>query len=212
MKLTKLTHSCVILQEAGQNLVIDPGIWTEDLSAIGPIAGVVITHNHADHFDPKQIQSIVSAHPAVQIFSTPEVAEQSGVPVTVVQDGQTATVGPFTLQFSGEMHAPLHPILPPEPHNIGVLVNGTFYYGGDALIAPQQKNGLVLAAPATAPWLKMSEAIDFIMAVKPRICIPTHNALLSPQGQSIADNWLGAACKKVGAEYQSLQPGQSITF
>lgn len=212
MKLTKYTHSCVVLKEAEHVLVIDPGVWAEDVSSIGPVTGVVVTHGHPDHFDPQHLQNIVKANPGVQVFSTPEVAAAVDMPITVVQGGQAASVGPFNLQFYGEMHAPLHPILPPEPHNIGVLVNDSFYYGGDALVQPESKNIVVLAAPATAPWLKMSEAIDFVMAIKPQICIPTHNALLSAQGQQIADGWLGAACQKIGSRYESLQPGQSIDF
>lgn len=211
MKLTKYTHSCVVLQEANELLIIDPGIWSKDLPQTQNVKAIVITHSHSDHFDAEQVQAILQNNPEAQVFTTVEVA--ASLPdsnTTVVQAGQTIAAGAFTLEFYGDMHAPLHALLPPAPHNIGVLVNDAFYYGGDTLIQPRGKSIVMLAVPASAPWLRMSEAMDFIMALQPKACIPTHNAILSPQGQQIADGWLSAACTQVGANYVVLQPGQSI--
>lgn len=56
MKLTKLVHSCLILEKNGLRILVDPGAYswqneivrTFDLSRI---SAVVVTHNHPDHFN-----------------------------------------------------------------------------------------------------------------------------------------------------------------
>ena len=37
----------------------------------------------------------------------------------------------------------------------------------------------ILALPLGAPWSKVSEVIDYVMAVKPRVAIPVHDAVLA---------------------------------
>jgi hypothetical protein len=52
---------------------------------------------------------------------------------------------------------------------------------GDSLFVPEEKVD-VLAMPTMAPWMKISEAIDYLRAVKPRLSFPIHNALLVEAG------------------------------
>ena len=56
----------------------------------------------------------------------------------------------------------------------------------------------VVAVPAAAPWLKVSEAMDFITAVKPKKAFLMHDIMLSDTGQ---------ACTTAGAELLTLQIG-----
>ena len=37
----------------------------------------------------------------------------------------------------------------------------------------------MLGLPTGAPWLKLSEAVDFLRAVAPRTAVPIHEAVLS---------------------------------
>ena len=39
--------------------------------------------------------------------------------------------------------------------------------------------------PAGAPWLKVSEPIDYLCAVRPRVAVPVHDQVLSAAGKSI---------------------------
>src|SRR5680860_431519 len=50
MRITKFGHACVRIESDGQVLVIDPGSFT-DREAVDGATGVLITHEHADHFD-----------------------------------------------------------------------------------------------------------------------------------------------------------------
>ncbi|HJP95998.1 MAG TPA: MBL fold metallo-hydrolase [Candidatus Saccharimonadales bacterium] len=207
MKLTKYQHACVVLEEQGQRLVIDPGNWTQ-LDEITDVVAIVITHVHADHCSPEHVAQLVATNSGVQIFGTQQVAEAlAGQQVTVAQPGQSMQVGPFTLAFYGGQHAVVRPQMPTD-QNVGVLVNGIFYYPGDSFVAPDIPVQL-LALPVSAPWLKLSEVADFLAAVKPQACFPTHNAILSDTGQSLADTQVGGVCQELGVTYVSLKPGES---
>lgn len=210
MKITKYEHACVVIEEQGKKLVIDPGSWTEDFGGTDNIAAVVITHVHADHFNPANITAIAQANPDVQIFATGEVAQAlTELPIAAVSGGRTSTVVSFKLQFFGEQHAVIHESMP-HNQNVGVLVNDSFYYPGDSFTIPGVPVQ-TLALPASAPWLKAGEMIDFFNEIKPQICFPTHNALLSDKGQALIDNNFGQKlCDQIGATYYSLKPGESI--
>ncbi len=209
MKITKYEHACVVIEEQDKKLVIDPGSWTEDFGGTDNISAVVITHVHMDHFNPANVAAIVKANPNVQLYGTEEVAhELADFQINTVTGGQSVTTGPFSLQFFGGLHAEIHPSMP-RNQNVGVFVNDTFYYPGDSFTAP----GLpvkTLALPVSAPWLKASEMMDFFNEIKPQVCFPTHNAILSEKGQGILDNFGNKLCDASGATYYSLKPGESI--
>lgn len=209
MKLTKYGHACIVLEEQGRRLVIDPGNFTASFGPADNVAAVVVTHVHADHFDPGHLRKIMDASPGVQIFTTKEVAGQFQRPNTAVaRGGDRFEAGPFRLEFNGQHHAVIHPGWP-FPQNIGVRVNDKFYYPGDSLTLPQG-DVETLAVPANAPWLKVSEAMDFIAQIKPRLCIPTHNGLLAEAGLATYNRWLNEMCQREGIELNYLKPGESI--
>ena len=43
----------------------------------------------------------------------------------------------------------------------------------------------VLAIPAVAPWMRVSEAVDYLRAVRPRLAVPIHEAVASEAGVGI---------------------------
>ena len=51
MNISKFTHACVVLEKNNQSLVIDPGGWSQNLQIPENVVGIVVTHEHADHFD-----------------------------------------------------------------------------------------------------------------------------------------------------------------
>ena len=59
-----------------------------------------------------------------------------------------------------------------------VIGDGAFYHPGDALFVPDEDID-VLGLPAGAPWMRTGEAVDFMRAVKPRVAVPIHEAVLA---------------------------------
>ncbi|HEU4913941.1 MAG TPA: MBL fold metallo-hydrolase [Candidatus Saccharimonadales bacterium] len=211
MKLTKYNHACVIIEEDGQKVIIDPGAFMPALPDVTGTAALVITHEHPDHFYPDHINDIVAANPDIEIFAAEGIAEKlPDLSIATAVPGEEMTAGSFTFTFFGGRHALIHKTIP-RPNNVGVLINKAVYYPGDSFDTPNV-SPQVLLVPTSAPWLKIGEAIDFIDQVKPKICIPTHNALQSEIGESLTGDWLRGICQKHGITFRHLPPSESIDF
>jgi len=209
MRLTKYEHAAFVLEHPEGTLVVDPGSFAASLPALSGVVAIVVTHEHADHWTPDRLSALLEANPGVPVFSTAAVARAAGAPpVEVVQAGEVRQAGPFTLSFHGGTHAVIHSSIP-VIENVGVLVNDTLYYGGDAFHAPEGPIE-VLAVPASAPWLKIAEVMDYVLAVKPKRSFPIHEALLSPAGLALSDARIKDATEAGGGEYIPLRPGESI--
>lgn len=203
MKLTKYEHACFTIEKNGNVLVVDPGNLSSDFIAPENVITVVITHQHADHFDPNRLAQIFDKNDDVLVLGPAEVIDKVEVEnKRAVEPGEKVTVGPFDLEFFGGLHALIHESYP-RAQNVGVMINDLIYYPGDSLDAPNRPVD-TLAIPAAAPWMKIGEAVDFLLAVKPRLAFPTHDAVASDAGKGIADRMLDEVAKANGIEYQRL--------
>jgi L-ascorbate metabolism protein UlaG (beta-lactamase superfamily) len=209
MKVTKLEHAALIVETAGRTLIIDPGSLTTPVTEPGNAIGIVITHEHPDHWTPEQLNRILAKNPGIPIFGPAGFAAAAeGFDITVVSDGTTVEIGPFTLRFYGEKHAVIHHTLP-VPDNVGVLVNGTLFYPGDAFTVPDVAVQ-TLAVPSAAPWLKLGEAMDYVTEVAAAHVFPTHDMSLTAAGRGMHNMRLQAAAEAAGGEFIALEPGQSL--
>ncbi|MCA9330739.1 MBL fold metallo-hydrolase [Candidatus Saccharibacteria bacterium] len=208
MKVTKYEHACLVVEENGERLVIDPGMLAK-LPELENVVAVVVTHVHPDHLHLPNLQALVGASPGLTIFGSDEViAELGELDVKKVSvENDMMTVGRFRLEFFGHDHAVIYQQVPCQ--NRGVLVNETLYYPGDSFTLPE-KPVQDLAFPAAGPWCKVSEVADFITAVKPQRAFPTHDATLSEFGASVNYRYIQQAIEAGGGEFVQLKPGESL--
>ena len=210
MRLTKLEHATVLVEEAGARLVIDPGSFTRPVEGSAETVAVVITHEHADHWTSEQLERLRAANPSLRILGPAGVAAAAdGFGVEVVADGDVVEVGPFELRFFGSRHAVIHRSIP-VIDNVGVLVNGRFSYAGDSFSVPTGVDVEVLAAPSGAPWMKIAESIDYVLELSPKHVFATHEQVLSAAGQKLGHDRLGWATREGGGEYHALEPGDVL--
>lgn len=207
MQLTKFEHSCLDITAPGGRIIIDPGIYSKSLTDLSAITALVITHVHGDHFDPEKVTAIIAANPDIQIFSTQEVADKIDAKVTVPELDHVYEVAGTTLEFFGGQHAFITD--KPVAENYGVLLGNILYYPGDSLVSCPKPHSIT-AVPAQAPWLKFSEAADFVAADSASRIFLTHNAFLSEAGLALHDRLFGGAAEATGKELVTLQPGDSI--
>ncbi len=209
MKITKLEHSGLILGKDERKIVFDPVEITAELPEMSNVVAVILTHKHGDHFQPEALKKVLANNVTARIFAPAEMA--TDIPgVEAVRAGDTVEVEGFFLEFFGENHAPIVPGVYPC-QNVGVVVDGIFVNPGDSLDYPEHvKMPKVLCAADVAPWIKTCEAMSYIEIAKPEMVIPVHDAILSPFGKNIQDNWLAVACKEVNAELKSLKVGESV--
>lgn len=205
MKLVKHRHACLVLEKDGASLVIDPGTLSRDFIMPRHVVGIVITHEHLDHFDEALVTAILKKHPKAAIIAHGSIAGRftEYQTLTATPDAEPIVVGPFTLAFYGGTHASIAPSITAPP-NIGVLVDNSLYYPGDSFVVPEGVKVQVLALPVSAPWLKISESLEFLARVHPAIAFPTHDGILSQDGKAIVDRLVGATASSLTVQYKRL--------
>ncbi|GLI28609.1 MBL fold metallo-hydrolase [Agromyces rhizosphaerae] len=212
MRLTKLEHAALVIEDSGEKLFIDPGNFTTPITEASGAVGVVLTHEHPDHWTPEQLRRIQGAEPDVRILGPEGVASAaSDFDVEVVHPGDEVEVGRFRLRFFGGRHAVIHESIP-VIDNVGVLVDDTLYYGGDSFTVPEGVEVGVHAVPAGAPWLKIGEVIDYVMAVGAKRTFPTHEMGLSRSGKELSNGRIAWATEQGGGEFTPLEPGDTLDF
>lgn len=209
MRVTKFEHATLTLSEAGKTIVIDPGSFTTPLTELKDVVAIVLTHEHPDHWTPDHLDRLLKAFPGTPIYGPEGVVKAAaGYDVSTVHPGDTLDIEPFHLEFFGGEHAVIHESIP-VVDNVGVLVNDALYYPGDSYAVPTGASVRLLAAPIGAPWLKIGEAMDFVLAVAPRQAFGTHDMTLSVIGRGMARSRLRWATEQGGGEFLELEPGES---
>jgi L-ascorbate metabolism protein UlaG (beta-lactamase superfamily) len=209
MKLIKKGHACVRIEQDGRTLVIDPGGFSEGDAAVGADA-LLITHEHADHFDEGRLRAAMEADPAAQIWCPRSVAEQISTTfpgrVHIVGEGDAFEAAGFPVEVHGQLHAVIHPDIP-RIANCGYLVDGSLFHPGDALTVPEGRDVDTLLLPVHAPWSKVSEVIDYVREVAPRRAFDVHDGLLADRARPVYDRMIGDLG---GVEHGRLAPGESV--
>lgn len=212
MHCFRLSHAGVVLEQDGVSLFVDPGNFssTDELAtairSAAPISGLVITHEHADHWTPEHVAAVRAAASDAPIFTTEATAaalESAGIHnVVTVREGDEHRVGPFALEFYGGRHEVLHASIP-LIDNVGVRVNGAFAFGGDSLTRPPFAADL-LGVPIGSPWSNISQVMDFVLNSAPKRAYLTHDGMLSTRGLGLFTERVNACLKQVGGELVAL--------
>lgn len=209
MHVIKHEHAALTIRELGKTLVVDPGSFTDPLTDVSNLVAIVLTHEHPDHWTPEHLRRLLSQAPKAQLFGPQGLADAAaGFDVTVVAPGDRVEVGPFSLEFFGGQHVIIHESIP-VIDNVGVMINDRLYYPGDSYAVPEDRAVALLAAPLGAPWLKIGEAMDFVLAVSPKACFGTHDMTLSVIGRTMARQRLRWATEEGGGEFIELDPGMA---
>lgn len=210
MRVTKYSHSCIRIDTDGV-LVVDPGVFSEP-AALAGVDAVLITHEHVDHLDPKALTEAARVRPDLVIYAHPGVLPQLSAfadAVTTVRPGESFTAAGYDVRAYGGQHAVIHPDIP-RVANLGYLISDasmSVYHPGDSFEVPQDAPVDVLFAPVAAPWLKLSESIDFVRAVKPGRTFALHDATITEAGARIVDTHL---TNLTGSPYRRLAPGAGL--
>ncbi len=178
MQITHFGHSCVLLDTGTSRLLIDPGTFSSGFEQVSALDAVFVTHQHPDHLDVARIGDLLKANPDARFFVDAGTATQlAGIDHEVLAPGASVQVAGARVDVLGGDHAVIHPDIPVIPNN-AYLVDGTALHPGDAFVPPPGPVD-VLFLPTGAPWLKLSEAVDYLREVAPRVTVPIHEAILA---------------------------------
>lgn len=183
MEVTHFGHSCVLLDTGSARLLIDPGNFSKDFEGVEGLDAVLVTHQHPDHLDPERLPALLRANPGARLVVDSGTAGKLGeivgdVPHEAVEPGTTLTIGGARVEVLGGKHAVIHPDIPVIPNN-AYLVDGTHLHPGDSITVVPSEPLDVLFVPATAPWEKLSETVDYLRQVAPRTAVPIHQGMLA---------------------------------
>jgi L-ascorbate metabolism protein UlaG (beta-lactamase superfamily) len=178
VQVTHYTHSCVLLDTGTARLLIDPGTLSPGFEDVRGLDAVFVTHQHPDHIDKDRLGPLLRANPDARLFVDSGTAGGlSDIDHEVIAPGESVQVGGSRVDVLGGDHAVIHPDIPIVPNN-AYLIDGKWLHPGDSFTEPPSPVD-VLFLPTGAPWLKLSEAVDYLRAVAPRVAVPIHEAVLA---------------------------------
>jgi len=203
MKVTRYFQSCLLIEDKGARILIDPSGQEKDrLSEFGKLDAVFYTHEHGDHFDAGMAQDFVEQGVA-PVYANASTAKLIEASKTEVKDGQEYDINglkvkaielPHCLMVDGSTSV----------QNTGYLVDGKLFHPGDGA----ELEGLsvdTLAVPISGPDISLKDAYAFTMQVKAKQVIPIHYDFLGGN-----PDYLGSSLNKKGVKVHGLTIGDSI--
>lgn len=206
MKLTKLGHSCVLVETEDRVGLFDPGVWAdrELIDTVLHVDRIIYTHDHADHFDVDILKSLVDKFPNAHVICNQAIRdkiEAAGVDITI-RDESNCTV---------KFEAP-HESLPipgaTAPSENGYHFKNIFSHPGDSQHFNETKK--VLAMPFIGPWGKTGDSIDLVLKLKPKYVLPIHDWHYTDEAKQWLQGILQTVLKPAGIEVLPNENGKVI--
>jgi L-ascorbate metabolism protein UlaG (beta-lactamase superfamily) len=173
MKITHYGHSCLLVEDAAARILLDPGVFSTGYENLEGLTAILVTHQHPDHLDRAKLPALLERNPDARLHTDPDTQFDGATPVRA---GDVLDLGTEVRAF-GRDHAVIHPDIPMIA-NTGYLIGNRFFHPGDSFTIPEA-DVEILGLPTAAPWQKLSEAVDYLRAVAPRVAIPIHEKVVA---------------------------------
>lgn len=186
MKITKLGHCCLVIEDNGTRIMTDPGAYSTLQNQEKGIDYIFITHEHQDHFHLESLKIVLKNNPNVKIVTNGSVGkllDLEKISYEMLEHGGEKKFGGVYVKGCGEKHAIIYQDFG-QVQNTGYFFSNRFFYPGDSFYNPASSAGKpqkpveILALPVAGPWMKISEAIDYAKLLKPKVCFPVHDGML----------------------------------
>lgn len=183
MRIAKYFHSCLIIEDKNQRLLIDPGLFSFIEGKIKPqdfgkVDFVLITHAHPDHYDLNALRVLVEVNPEIKILSNNTVAkilEENGLRCEVFDSG-SRELGSFNVEAFFAEHAAIDIS---KVENTAFVINQKILICGDSLDYSLIEHRVeTIAVPITHPGTTIPMFMDFVRAYKPKNLIPVHDGYI----------------------------------
>ena len=126
----------------------------------------------------------------------------------LLEHGGNTTLHNILLEGFGEKHGVIYKEMG-QVQNTGYFIDDTLFYPGDALTNPEKAID-ILALPTAGPFLKMSEVIDYALALKPNRAFPVHDAIM--KSPATFNAWIGTILDKEGIAFVPMNDGDQHDF
>ena len=171
MKISKHIHSCLLVEDAGKVILVDPGNYTAaehalDIHSLTQLDEIAITHEHQDHLDIPTIKELIIKFPRVKIYSNVAVKD-----ILSNEKIEVLTTNNENVQMTPVPHEKIWLGTPVE--NIMITIFGRLTTPGDSHSFITTTD--ILALPITAPWGSTTDAVELAIKLKPKVIIPIHD-------------------------------------
>jgi L-ascorbate metabolism protein UlaG (beta-lactamase superfamily) len=200
MKVTKFSHACLLVEDGGKTILIDPGNFAWDSGRVNlkhwpKVDEIVVTHEHGDHFHDPFVEELIAKFPDAMWVTNPSVAEKLRAKgATNVTTDSTDSV-----KICNVPHEKLPAGMGDPPANIQADILGTLTHPGDSVSSKATLP--VLAMPFIAPWGSMTEASDAVLRLKPKAVFPIHDALWKEDVRDMFYGWMKAGFEAQGIAF-----------
>lgn len=211
MKITKLGHCCLLIETKGKRILTDPGTFSTSQDSLTGIDFVIITHEHADHFHIDSVKKVLKNNPKAKIITNSAVADllkKESIAFAIVAHKDTYDLDGVSCMGWGTKHAPIYKTVKPV-ENTGYIIDDRLFYPGDAFTLLEREID-ILALPVAGPWMKISEAIEYVLAMKPKKCFPVHDGIL--KRPTMMHGMFGSLFSASGIEFVSMDEGSTHDF
>lgn len=211
MKITKIGHCCLVIEEKGSKLMTDPGAYSTGQETITGLDAILLTHDHPDHIHIDSLKTIIKNNPKAKIITNSDVGkklDELGIKYEIVDDKKKTEIKEVLIEGFGKKHAPIAKGWP-LPENTGYFIANKLFYPGDAFYIPP-KQIKILALPVAGPWMKISEAIDYAEKIKPEICFPVHDGMFQDDRGSAVHFVPAKILQKSGVKFIPINAGDEV--
>lgn len=213
MKIKKLGHCCLLINDNEKTLLTDPGAYSTTQNNVVGIDVVLITHEHADHLHTESLKQVLQNNPNAIIASNTSVAkllESENISVEIIEEGCEKVISGFKLQGFGTTHADIFDTVNPV-QNTGYFINDRLFYPGDALTNPGRPID-ILALPIAGPWLTIRQALEYAILLKPKTIFPVHDGMLVDGREGPVHRLSGIVLPNHGIEFILMKDGDEKEF
>jgi L-ascorbate metabolism protein UlaG (beta-lactamase superfamily) len=183
MYIKKLGHCCLVIKINNITILTDPGNYSTLQDEVVGVDVILITHEHQDHLHLDSLKKVLVNNSNAKIITNSSVGKLlnvENIPFEIVAEGEKNDSYGILIEGFGNIHAEIYKTWG-SVENTGYFIENKLFYPGDAFTNPNRPVD-ILALPVAGPWMKISEAIDYCLEIKPRVAFPVHDGILKQAG------------------------------
>lgn len=212
MKIKKLGHCCLVIEENGKRIMTDPGSWNiEEQNKEKNIDLIIITHEHQDHIHIESLKRIIENNPEVAIITNKGVGkllDEAGIKYEILEYKNPKDFFGVEIEAYDCKHEEIYQDIL-QVQNTGFFIGKRLFYPGDSFYRPE-KFVEILALPVAGPWTNIKDAVSYALEIKPKICFPVHDGMLKSFGAS--HKIPSIVLEKSGIKFKSFEENNEEEF